>query len=190
MLPHPATVVALLVVTTLAAAGGCSVRDEQVVTGGDARWWSAAAAGSGGRDLIGGDSATAAGTSVIDSIDGFEAGSKRATDAGLPMLIVFRAAWCRWSGELVQAVVADPRVMEQSRRFVCVTIDADRHAATCREFEVRAFPTVILLDANRVEQFRATGSAAVADLGSAMHTVLTATPRPGRLAAGTSGSTR
>jgi hypothetical protein len=49
---------------------------------------------------------------------------------------------------------------------------------------------VILLDANRVEQFRATGSAAVADLGSAMHTVLTATPRPGRIATKTAGSTR
>ena len=189
MLPRPATIAALLVTATLVAAGGCSVRDEQALTGGDARWWSATGAGSSGRDLIGGDSATAAGTSVIDYVDGFEAGSKRATD-GLPMLIVFRAAWCRWSGELVQAVVADPQVMEQSRRFVCVTIDADRHVATCCEFKVRAFPTVILLDANRVEQFRATGATAVADLGSAMHAVLTAPPRPGRLAAKTSGSTR
>ena len=168
----------MLVVVASVAATGCSMRDEQAVSGGETRWWSATQSGPGGAGLMPAPATPA----VIEYVEGFEAGAKRAADAGLPMLVVFRAAWCRWSGELVQAAVADPRIVECSRRFVCVAVDADRHAATCREFDVRAFPTVVLLDADRTEQFRATGSSAVSGLAAAMGDVLTAASRPRRIA--------
>ncbi|MCE9630369.1 MAG: thioredoxin family protein [Planctomycetia bacterium] len=178
---------ACTVFTLLAAtlATGCSVRDEQAVDGAETRWWSSAA-GSGGAGLIAGPPATPARTAVIEYVEGFDAGTRRATDAGLPMLVVFRAAWCRWSGELVQAAVADPRVVEFSRRFVCVAIDADRHQEACRAFEVHAFPTVILLDAGRTERFRATGSSAASGLAAAMGDVLASPNRPNRMASGPS----
>jgi hypothetical protein len=176
-----ASTIAILVVVASVAATGCSMRDEQAVSGGETRWWSATQSGPGGAGLMPAP-ATPATTAVIEYVEGFEAGAKRAADAGLPMLVVFRAAWCRWSGELVQAAVADSRIVECSRRFVCVAVDADRHAATCREFDVRAFPTVVLLDADRTEQFRATGSSAVSGLAAAMGDVLTAASRPRRLA--------
>jgi thioredoxin-like negative regulator of GroEL len=106
------------------------------------------------------------------------------------MLVVFRAAWCRWSGELVQAAVADPRVVRLSRRFTCMAVDADRHADACRQFGVQAFPTVIILDATGTERFRATGSAASAHIATAMSEVLTDQPRPRRIAAEPSGPAR
>jgi hypothetical protein len=90
----------------------------------------------------------------------------------------------------VTAAVADPRVVDLARRFVCVAVDADRDAATCREFEVTAFPTVILLDCAREERFRATGSSAAAGLASAMADVLSTRSRVESVAAGTTAPAR
>ncbi len=186
-------VLAVFTLVSAALATGCSVRDEQAVDGAETRWWSSVAAGSGGAGLIAGPPTTPTRAAVIEYVEGFDAGTRRAADAGLPMLVLFRAAWCRWSGELGQAAVADPRVVELSRRFVCVAVDADRHQTACRTFDVRAFPTVILLDAGRTERFRATGSSAASNLATAMGDVL-ATPtsphRPGRMAAGTAAPVR
>jgi len=176
-----ASTVALLVAAVSTVAIGCSMRDEQAVSGGESRWWSAARSGSGGAGLLPAATAPAA-AAVIEYVEGFDAGSKRAAEAGLPIVVVFRAAWCRWSGELVQAAVANPQIVECSRRFVCVAVDADRHPDTCREFEVQAFPTVIVLDADRTERYRGTGSSAVAGLAAAMGEVLAAPPRARRLA--------
>ena len=171
----------LLVAALAAAVAGCSVRDERATAGGDGRWWAAVPARPAG-GLIG----TAAGAPTvapaIDYLDGYEAGARRAVESGAPMLVVFRAAWCRWSGELVQAAVADPRVVRLSRRCICMAVDADRHADTCRRFGVQAFPTVLILGADGTERFRATGSAAAAHIATAMDEVLADQPRPRRIA--------
>jgi hypothetical protein len=124
-----------------------------------------------------------AATPAIEYLEGFDAGGRRAGDSALPMLVVFRADWCPWSGELARAVVADDRVVELSRRFVCVAVDADRDAEACRRFDVRTFPTVLLLDADGGERFRATGSSAATGLAGAMGDVLAAAHRPSRMAA-------
>jgi len=189
--PRPTEVRTIFLAVALAATvAGCSVRDERVTTGGETRWWTATAAGPTATKLMSTAPASPAATPAIVYVEGFEAGARRATDAGLPMLVVFRADWCPWSGELVQSAVADPRVVEFSRRFVCVTVDADRDAASCRQFDVRAFPTVLLLDTGRRERFRATGSSAVSGLAGAMGDVLAAPPRSRRVAAATADAAR
>jgi hypothetical protein len=180
---------AALALALLAAAAGCTVRDEQATTGRDSRWW-AATPSRPAAGLITAGAVTPATASAIDYVDGYEAGARRAAESGLPMLVVFRAAWCRWSGELVQAAVADPRVVRLSRRFVCMAVDADRHADTCRQFGVQAFPTVIILDAAGAERFRATGSAASAHIAAAMDEVLTGQSRAGRIASGPTRTVR
>jgi hypothetical protein len=181
MPPSRVSTVALLVAAVSTAAIGCSMRDEQAVSGGESRWWSTARSGSGGAGLLPAAAAPAA-AAAIEYVEGFDAGSKRAAEAGLPLVVVFRAAWCRWSGELVQAAEANPRIVECSRRFICVAVDADRHPETCRQFDVQAFPTVIVLDADRVERYRGNGSSAVAGLAAAMGEVLAAAPRTRRVA--------
>jgi hypothetical protein len=187
--PSPSLASAALAAALLAAAAGCTVRDEQATNNGDGRWWAAAPSRPSG-GLIGGGAVAPLATPAIDYVDGYETGSRRAMESGLPMLVVFRAAWCRWSGELVQAAVADPRVVRLSRRFICMAVDADRHADTCRQFGVQAFPTVIILDAAGAERFRATGSAAAAHIAAAMDEVLTGQPRAGRIASGPSRTAR
>ena len=154
-------------------AAGCDVRDEQARPGTAAAWLETTAL------RLSSPAATLAArpaNPAIECCDGFENGSRRATEAGLPLLLVFRARWCRWSGDLVDAVVADERLANAGGRFICASIDADRDAAVCRSFGVAAFPTVIVLDADRREQFRASGAAARQGLATALEGVL-ARPR-------------
>jgi hypothetical protein len=164
----------LLVATLLLV--GCDVRDEEARRGTGIPWLTPAVermAGPSQRALP----ATAGEGRGVDYVDGYAAGSRRAADAGLPMLLVFRATWCRWSQELVAETLADPRLASMSGKFVAVNVDADRDAAACRSFGVRVFPTVIVLDRDRRESFRASGAAARAGLAPAVESALEAEPR-------------
>jgi hypothetical protein len=103
----------------------------------------------------------------------------------MPLLLVFRAGWCRYSAAAARGPLAADAIVARSRRFVCATVDADRDAATCRAFAVTGFPTLILVDAHGDERFRATGSAAEG-LAAAMDAVAgPAAADPGAVAAGT-----
>ncbi|MFM7412964.1 MAG: thioredoxin family protein [Planctomycetota bacterium] len=159
----------------LLAAGlagvGCSVRDERAVGKGDAAWW-ATTADESRAGLIGGSPAQPPAAAAIDYEEGFDAAVRRAAETGKPTLLVFRAAWCRWSGDLLSAAAGDPRIVARARRCVCVAVDADRDRETCARYGVRAFPTVILLDAAGEETFRRTGSSAIGSLAEAIDDVL------------------
>jgi hypothetical protein len=154
-------------------AAGCDVRDEEARTGPAAAWLESTTIRLASPTA---PLASRPNGSGVECCDGFEAGSRRASEAGVPLLLVFRASWCRWSGDLVEAVLADARLATAGGRFICASIDADRDAAVCRSFGVAAFPTVIVLDADRREQFRASGAAARQGLASALEGVV-ARPR-------------
>ncbi len=177
--PRPLRAALVVILTGAAFAPGCEVRDEQPLVGRSAWWWPAAVVDAPAGRLITAAPVTPSGGPVIEFVEGFEAGARRASTTGLPMLVVFRARWCRWSAELAAAAAADPHIVALSRRFVCVTVDADRDAATCREFGVEAFPTVLLVEADGSECHRAVGAAAADSLAQAMEGVLEHGPRRG-----------
>jgi hypothetical protein len=157
---------------TLAAvwlAPGCELRDEAVGPEAAARGWPAVTLEAARREGVQPRAAAGAG---IEYVEGYEAGARRAAAGGLPMLLVFRAAWCRWSGEATRGPLTDAAIVDRSRRFVCVVVDADRDADTCRAFAVKAFPTVLVLDADGSERFRATGSSAAGGLVAALDAVV------------------
>lgn len=156
--PRAAAVAACLA----ALGGGCEVRDEQVRSAGGARLWPAATAGADQR----------ARSRDVEFMEGYEAAARRAAVEERPLLLVFGASWCRWSAELARGPLADRDVVARTRRFVCVFVDADRDAATCRAFSVTAFPTVVVLDAGGAERFRAAG----AGLGGSLAAALDAVP--------------
>ena len=108
----------------------------------------------------------------IEYVDGYEAGRKRAAAAKKPMLVVFRATWCRWSSEMMQDTLLDDQIVALSQRFVCVLVDADRNADTCRALAVNGFPTVLLITADGEEYSRSTGRPAADRLAKAMHHAL------------------
>ncbi|MGB8852805.1 MAG: thioredoxin family protein [Pirellulales bacterium] len=155
----------------VALTAGCDIQDEPVRPAATDGIWPLVAREATGRDVPRGDHAPRSG---IEYVEGYEAGQRRAATEQLPMLIVFRAGWCRWSCELTQGALADRGVVSLARRFVCVTADADRDAATCKDFGVSGFPTVVVIDVQGQERFRATGSAAAGGLATALRDVLDA----------------
>ena len=167
----------------LALAAGCEVRDELAPP--PAAGWPLVAR-VGDRPLF---PAADAAPTTIEYVEGFESGLRRAAEDGRPLLVVFRGAWCRWSAELTQGTLADRWIVDLSRRFVCVAVDADRDAATCRRFAVDRFPSVLLLEADGSERFRVTGSTA-AGLAEAMAGLLDATTTRRRMAAAPSDTAR
>lgn len=152
------------------AAVGCDIRDERVHAPQARSPWPNAVAFPHGPLA---EPRTASATlPSIEYVEGYEAGARRATASRLPQLLVFRASWCRWSREITRGPLSDPVLVARSRRFVCVTIDADRDAVTCSDFGVTAFPTVVVIDAEGQERYRATGAEAAVDLAATLEQVL------------------
>jgi hypothetical protein len=154
----------------VALFGGCDVRDEEAREGSMSPWppqvVERLTTPSQRTHIVPATSRT------IDFVDGYAAGSRRATEARLPVLLVFRASWCRWSQTFMSEIPTDSQLSGLAGRFVCVSVDADREQATCASFGVQAFPTVIVLDRERRETYRATGAAARAGLAVAVRSVL------------------
>lgn len=97
------------------------------------------------------------GVGGIEYVEGLDAGLRRAVADDKPMLVIFRAGWCRWCAELAQGTLADRRLVALSRHFVCVVVDADRHTADCRRWGVKEFPTVLVTSPDGGEHRRWTG---------------------------------
>jgi hypothetical protein len=110
------------------------------------------------------------GPPAIEYVGGYEAGRQRAESDGRPLLLVCTAKWCRFSADMTQQTLRDPGLVALSRRAVCVLIDADRDAATCRTLGVKGFPTLLVLDPDGTERFRATGRASPDTLAAALAT--------------------
>ena len=87
---------------------------------------------------------------------------ERARAAGSPLLIDFGASWCQACGELERHTFSDPRVQEESRRFVKVKVDLSPGADTTRgkewlkSYGARGLPLVVLHDSSGREQARVT----------------------------------
>jgi len=143
-------------------AVGCQVRDEPVQPPDGQTFWPRAA-----RAQVHGGRAGSAATEIA-YVEAYEAAARRAQAEGRPLLVVFRASWCRWSGALTRGPLADPRLVALTRRCVCTQVDADRDADRCRAFAVSAFPTVIVVDAHGREHFRGTGAGAAGGLAAAL----------------------
>lgn len=175
-----AAALALLVVPLLVPGVGCEVRDEELAPRSRAAAWQPGTLPTSSLMVDG----LPEGHEAISFAESYTAAREQAAAVDRPLLLVFRAAWCRWSGEFAQGPLAERRVITMSRQFVCATVDADRDAETCRTFGVSGFPTVLLLDATGHECFRATGVSATSGLPQAMAALLGRPARVDRVAEG------
>lgn len=140
----------------LVVPSGCDIRDE-------------APQPPRPRALLGAAGQTPGGSEpAIEYVGGYEAGRQRAVAEGRPLFLVCTAAWCRFSAEMTQRTLRDQRLVAVSRRAVCVLLDADRDAAACETLGVKAFPTLLVVDAERGECLRLTGRAAAGTLAETL----------------------
>lgn len=153
----------LLAVLLTGCLVGCEVREEAVRTPAPtrARWQLPV---TSQRDARAEDRAQTS----IAYLESLEAARRLAASSGRPLLLFFRAEWCRWSAATAEQVLADRRVVALSDRFVCASLDADRHAAICREHDVNSYPTLLLLGGDGGTLARLTGRPTADDLLAAM----------------------
>jgi hypothetical protein len=156
---------------------GCEIRDEQVRTTQPSRlrWPDPISR------RLDADTAPAAGQTAgtIAFVESCAAGRRLADAGNKPLLIIFRATWCRWCSAFTQQTLNDPAIVALSEQFVCVQVDADRNGDVCRRYGVTHFPTVLILAADDSELTRRSGHTLAADLQPLLRQALT----PDRLAA-------
>lgn len=108
-------------------------------------------------------------------VRGYLQGYERAREAGQPMLVFFTAPGCSYCKQMVREASADQQVVRLSRRFVCILVDADTEPEVCREFRVRAYPTVQFMSPRGVPLNRVTGKTPASQLATQMQAALQAT---------------
>ena len=159
--------IALTVALAIAPFCGCDIRDEQVQRPDS----------SSGNLLMPPDTQLGSGlwargqgvaAASIEYSDDYATGLTRAKAENKPLLLIFRARWCRWSGEMVQETLIDSRIVSLSKQFVCVLVDADHDSHVARVLNVKRFPTVLVVGLNGQERSRTTGRSAVATLAETM----------------------
>lgn len=143
--PHPAPIAHRVAAFGCLLVVGCDIRDE------------APRPPRPQTLLADGIAAGARGAPAIEYVGGYDAGRQRAAAEDRPLLLVCAAGWCRFSGDLTQRTLRDPRLVALSRRAVCVLLDADRDAEACRTLGVKAFPTLLVLEPDGTERLRAAG---------------------------------
>jgi thiol-disulfide isomerase/thioredoxin len=69
-----------------------------------------------------------------------------AQKSGKPILIDFQASWCPPCREMEKEVWIDQKLVEQSKKFVCISIDVDRNKEIATKYNVKVLPTIIFAD--------------------------------------------
>jgi tetratricopeptide (TPR) repeat protein len=80
-----------------------------------------------------------------------------AQKTGDRVLASFEAYWCPWSRLLRESLYVDPAVVDSLSAYRCVAIDAERDSAVCKEYDVKVYPTIIVMDSYGAEIDRVVG---------------------------------
>jgi thioredoxin-like negative regulator of GroEL len=76
----------------------------------------------------------------------FPAALELAKKSGKPILMDFQASWCPPCREMDKDVWPDQQLVEQSKKFVCISIDADQNKEILAKYNVRILPTILFAD--------------------------------------------
>ncbi len=105
-------------------------------------------------------------------VTGMEAGRKAAASEKKPMMVDFYADWCSWCKKLDEETYTDAKVVERSKSFVCVKVNADEDKESASKYKAEGLPTIIFLDASGTEIHRVTGFEPAAEFATEMDTAL------------------
>ncbi|HLK57379.1 MAG TPA: thioredoxin fold domain-containing protein [Chthonomonadaceae bacterium] len=98
----------------------------------------------------------------------YQAGVQLAQKTHRPLLICFHAPNCGWCDKMDAETFTDPRVVERSKRYVCVRIESDVDADLVQRYGVISFPTILLTDPNGKSQHEITGYIAPESFAAAL----------------------
>lgn len=162
-----------LVLTTLLAAlviplAGCEIHDQPAESSDQGP---AASIGQAA------NSQDAGSAGQIAFVEGFERGLQVARNEQKPLLLFFTAEWCKYCHQMQREAFLEQAVVELSREFVCVLVDADAEPDICRQFEVRGFPTVQFVSSRGLRLNRLTGKQPGSQLVMQMKAALQAVAR-------------
>ncbi|MFH1454423.1 MAG: thioredoxin family protein [Armatimonadota bacterium] len=75
----------------------------------------------------------------------FDKGQTEAKKLNKPMMVDFYTDWCSWCKKLDKNVYTDPKVQTLAQRFVCIKIDADKNELLKQKYNIKGYPTVLIL---------------------------------------------
>jgi thiol-disulfide isomerase/thioredoxin len=113
--------------------------------------------------------ASAAGLTWVTS---FAEGSKTAAAEKKPMMVDFYTDWCGWCKKLDEETYTDATVVEKSREFVCVKVDAEKDKPTADKYKVEGFPTILFLDSSGAKIHEVVGYEAAGEFAADMDKAL------------------
>ncbi|MBI2826877.1 MAG: thioredoxin family protein [Planctomycetia bacterium] len=146
----------------------------------------------GGCDASGPEQAPAAGPAAvpivargaISFVEGYDRGLALAKNDRRPILVFFTASWCQYCHQMANEAFTQNQVVNLSRQFLCVLVDADAEPQVCRQLNVRGFPTIQFLSPDGGPLHRVVGKRPGQQLVIDMQTALQAVARlyqPGRV---------
>lgn len=147
----------LLAVTTAAGCGGSPTAAPAAV---------AAAPQGASRDAL-----------PVEFLTDYRAAVEQARAESKPLLVFFTARWCDYCRRMRSDAFSQQAVRDLSERFVLVAVDADDEPEICRDFRVRAYPTVQFLSPRGVPLNRLTGQQTSRRLSLEMTAALEAVAR-------------
>jgi len=74
-----------------------------------------------------------------------------------PMMISFGASYCKPCKKLDAETFVDSKVIDQSKKFVCVKIDIEKQKSVADKFKLKGIPTVVFTKSTAKEVLRTTG---------------------------------
>lgn len=158
----------------LLTASGCEVRSSQTtVARQDAGGRQTRAAG----EAIDEDIGTSITRGGIRFVSGYHRGYELAKRQHKPMLVFFTAQWCTYCHQMEADAFVQEAVVNLSRQFVCVLVDADAEPDICRNFRIKGYPTIQFLSARGVPLNRVTGKQPAQQLVMQMQAALQAVAR-------------
>ena len=80
-----------------------------------------------------------------------------ASKHGRPILVDFYTDWCHWCTVLDESTYTDSSVVQFSERFTCLKLNAEVDTISAARYDVRSYPTVLLLKSDGTEIDRLVG---------------------------------
>ena len=98
----------------------------------------------------------------------FEGAMQRARTENLPLMIDFYTDWCGWCKELDRQVFPAKAVVEESKKWVSIRINAEKRPDVAGAYGVTGYPTIIFAQKNGVPLSTLPGFAPVPEFVAAM----------------------